>query len=162
MRKFDQETAIIALELQQILADFGHEIDFNSARNITDYYAPDGTFVVGETRHTGRAAIRQFYDGRAEKILTEQAEGIRTARHTFTNVRVVILDDHNAALYFFNINYSGQGAPPLSGFAGPTFFSDCRMLLRREAGGEWLITEFGGEPTFIGGDSFLNRMVGKA
>jgi hypothetical protein len=38
MRKFDQETAIIAIELQQMLAEFGHEIDIDMGLNISDFY----------------------------------------------------------------------------------------------------------------------------
>ena len=42
MRKFDQETALIALELQQILAAFTHDLDFNNCLGVADFYAEDG------------------------------------------------------------------------------------------------------------------------
>ena len=38
MRKFDQESAIVVIELQQMLTEFGHEIDTNGGLNIADFY----------------------------------------------------------------------------------------------------------------------------
>ncbi len=57
MRKFDQETAIIAIELQQMLAEFGHEIDANMGLNISDFYTENGTFAVGDFTHKGHKSL---------------------------------------------------------------------------------------------------------
>src|SRR5438128_1928378 len=66
MRRFDQQSAIIAIELQQLVAEFAYEVDTNGSRNITRFYAEDGVFAVGDFTRKGHAAIDQFYaDGAA-------------------------------------------------------------------------------------------------
>jgi hypothetical protein len=157
MRRFSAKTAAIATELQQLLVDFGREADFNEARNITEFYAEDGTLTAGSQSHRGHSAIRQFYADRNERVRREQKDGARTVRHTFTNVQVMIEDVDHAVLNFGCPNYSGAGLPPLTGLVGPTMFSDCQMKFRREANGPWLITLFRGIPVFIGSDPFLNK-----
>jgi hypothetical protein len=160
MRKFSAETAVVAVELQQLLIDFGRESDFNDAHNITDFYAEDGTLQVGDV-HTlrGHAAIRQFYSNRNARLANEQKDGVRAVRHTFTNVQVLIEDSDHATLNFGNLNYSGEGALPQTGLVGPTLFSDCQMKFRRESDGQWRITLFYATSVFIGNDRFLNRTI---
>ena len=159
MKKFDRETALIAIELQQFIAEFGCEIDINGGRNITDYYHRDGVFVVGEQNFTGHDEIANFYAYRGELAQEEHTEGIRTARHTFTNFRYAIEDDDHATVYFFNINYGGDGEPPIYGPINPSAVSDCRMVLARDADGGWRIKLFDGEPIFIGKDVFMNKIL---
>jgi hypothetical protein len=160
MRNFTTETTIVAIELQQLLTDFAREGDFNNGHNTADFYAEDGILEVGDT-HTfhGRLAIRQFYVKRNERVRTEQKGGVRTVRHTFTNVQVLIEDKDHATLNFGSLNYSAGGTPPLTDLVGPTLFSDCRMVLRRDASGQWRITLFRGDAVFIGNDPFLNKTI---
>jgi ketosteroid isomerase-like protein len=162
MRKFDQETAVIAIELQQLLADFVHDLDFNSCRGIADFYAEDGSFAVGDYTHKGRAAIRKFYEERNERIRATQKDGIRVSAHTFVNVRVVVEDKSNATLYFTNVNYAGEGHPPVRGTITPAMVTDCRMAFRREADGVWRITSFSGKPLFVGDDPFTKAALLKS
>jgi hypothetical protein len=162
MRKYDAESLAIATVLQQLLIDFGREADFNDAHNITNFYAEDGILVAGDGSFRGRAAIRQFYAVRNERVRREQKDGMRTVRHTFTNVQVLIEDPSHATLNFGSPNYSGAGIPPVTGLVGPTMFSDCQMKFRRHANGQWLITLFRGTPIFIGSDPFLNKIALKS
>ena len=90
MRKFDQHSALIAIELQQLIAEFAHEVDFNSGRNITDFYTEDGTFAVGDYTHQGHAAIRGFEYG-ARPHLLDQAYANLT-------LEVVVLDHQHRQL----------------------------------------------------------------
>jgi hypothetical protein len=162
VRRFDAEAAAIATVLQQMLIDFGREADFNDARNITDFYAEDGTLVAGDSTFRGHAAIKEFYVVRNERVRREQKDGVRTVRHTFSNVQVVIDDANDATLNFGSPNYSGAGMAPVAGLVGPTMFSDCQMKFRRQANGQWLITLFRGMPVFVGGDPFLNKTALKS
>ena len=159
MRKFDQHSAVVAIELQQLIADFAHEIDFNSGRNITDFYTEDGTFAVGDYTHRGHAAIRKFYADREERIPLQHKDGIRVAVHTFLNPRVEVQDRENATISFTNVNYAGEGHPPVLGSIEPAMVTACRMVCRREADGIWRIVSFSGTPLFVGNDPFVNKAL---
>jgi hypothetical protein len=159
MRNFDAEAAVTVTELQQLVVDFGRDVDFNDARNMADFYAEDGLLVAGNASCRGRSAIGKFYADRNERVRSEQKDGVRTVRHAYTNVQIVIEGPQRAIVNFGSINYSGPGTPPLTGHVGPTLFSDCQMTLRREANGQWLITDFRASPVFVGNDPFLNRTM---
>ena len=161
MRQFDQESAIIAIELQHMLAEFGHEVD-NGGLNITNFYTEDGCFAVGDFAHNGHAAIRKFYSDRGERARSVAKDGIRVSCHTFTNVRVSIENKDNATIDFINVNYGGEGHPPVLGPIAPAMATTCRMVCRREADGFWRIAWFGGVPVFVGNDPFVNKSLLKS
>ena len=162
MRKFTPETAIAAIELQQMVIDFLHEIDVNEGRDITDFYAEDGTFLLGDYTYRGHAAIGNFYKDRAERVRSQLKDGARTSRHSFTNLRISIEDGNRADLRFCNVQFSGEGKAPVRDFDGPTMVVDCRMACRCDTDGQWRIAEFQGSPTFVGKDPFLNKMLIKS
>jgi len=159
MPKFDQESAIIAIELQQIVSEFAHEIDTNHGLNISDFYAEDGVFAVGDFSHKGHAAIKKFYADRAERIPAAHKDGIRVSAHTFVNMRVAIQDKENATVFFTNVNYGGEGHPPVRGTITPAMVTVCRMDFRLEADGHWRITLFSGKPLFVGDDPFTKAQL---
>ena len=162
MRKFDQETAVIALELQQILAEFTHDLDFNDCRGIADFYAEDGSFAVGDFTHKGRPAIRKFYEDRNVRVQAQHKDGIRVGAHTFVNIRVAIQDKNNATAYFTNVSYAGEGHPPVRGTISPAMITACQMVFRRETDGNWFITSFSGKPLFVGEDPFTRASLLKS
>ena len=161
MRRFDQETAVSALELHQLIAEFGHELDANGGLNITAFYSEDCNFLVGGNSFRGHAAVKKFYADRAERVRTQQKDGVRTQRHTITNLRISFQDKNHATLNFVIVNYSAAGKAPVFDLTCPTIVADCRMECRREADGQWRIAEFASEPVFVGNDPFLNAAVVK-
>ena len=162
MPRFTAETAVIALELQQIVAEFANDLDFNDGLNICDFYAEDGEFAVGDFSYKGHAAIRQFYADRKERMLPQLKDGIRVAAHTFLNVRVSVESAGTAVVHFTNVNYGGEGKPPQLGTISPAMVTACRMDFRREGDGEWRIMRFSGSPLFVGDDPVTKRMLLKS
>ncbi|SFR88797.1 nuclear transport factor 2 family protein [Sphingomonas jatrophae] len=164
MRRFDPETAAIVVELQQMLFDFGHEIDANQGRNITAFYAEDGVWELGDRHLAGDAAIRDFYTDHYARIAREQKDGQRQLLHAFVNVRVSVAEDRrHATLDFFNLNFSAEGARPIEAAPiAPNMIVECRMECRREPDGAWRITRFAGTPQFVGGESVAARLLGRA
>lgn len=159
MRKFDPETAAIALQLQQIVAEFAHDLDFNECRGIADFYAEDGVFAVGDYTYRGRAAIAKFYSDRSERVRTQHKDGIRVSAHTFVNLHIDIADQNNATVCFTNVNYAGEGQPPVRGTITPAMVTDCRMVFHREKDDVWKITSFSGQPLFVGDDPFTKASL---
>jgi hypothetical protein len=162
MPRFDQETALIAIELQQILAEFAHDLDFNNCLGVADFYADDGSFAVGDFTYTGRDAIRKFYEERNVRVRAQHKDGVRVAAHTFLNVRVDVQGKNNATVYFTNVNYAGEGHPPVRGTVTPAMITACQMMFRREADGAWRITSFSGKPLFVGDDPFTKATLLKS
>jgi hypothetical protein len=157
MRKFNPDTAVIAIELQQMAAEFAHEIDTNDARNITDFYVEDADFAVGDFSRKGHEAIRKFYADGRERTRTQCKDGARVRCHTYVNFRVTVEDRDNATLYFTNVHYAGEGRPPIIGPLNPAMVTECRMVCRRCEDGLWRIVIFDGTPMFVGDNDPISR-----
>jgi hypothetical protein len=159
MRRYDTQKVVLAYELEQLLYDFAAEMDMNDYANIADYYTEDAVFIAGPNRITPRDAIVKFYQVRNENVRKYQKDGARTGRHTFLNVRVHIEDEDNAKIYFTNVNYAGEGKPPVPGLVGPSMIADCVMTCRRESDGNWRFSEFAPSAALVGEDDFMKKML---
>ena len=159
MARFTQEMAIATLEIQQLVAEWGYDLDAHGGENVAALCTPDCRYLVGGTLHQGHAPIAAFYAARNARVAAQQRDGARTQRHTITNQRTTFTDDDTAAATFLLVNYSREGKAPALDLIGPTIIADCRMEFSRESGGEWRIALFDSTPVFIGNDSFLNASV---
>jgi hypothetical protein len=77
-------------------------------------------------------------------------------------MRVQVEDKNNATVFFTNVNYAGEGHPPVMGTISPAMVTDCRMVFRREADDHWRIVLFAGKPKFVGNDPFVNKQLLKS
>jgi hypothetical protein len=161
MPRFGSETAATAMELQQLILDWGHDLDINGGLNVANLCTEDCNYLIGGNSHRGHAAVTKFYFDRAERIRTQQKDGVRTQRHTISNIRVAFQGKDQATVRFMVVNYSAEGKAPARNLVGPTIVADSRMECRREADGEWRIALFDSEPIFVGNDPFLNATVVK-
>ncbi|HET8882591.1 MAG TPA: nuclear transport factor 2 family protein [Solimonas sp.] len=159
MARFDRESALIAIELQQLVAEFAHEIDSNDGLDLARFYTADGVFFVGDTQYQGHAAINKFYSDRLERIPALHKDGIRVGAHTFLNLRTEVRDPHNASVFFTNVSYAGEGKPPVRATITPAMITTCRMDFRLEADGQWRIASFTGTPVFVGDDPFTRAQL---
>jgi hypothetical protein len=162
MRRFTPEQAAAALEIEQFVSAYWHEIDVNGGRNIDDFWFDDGHFTAGTVVDIkGLDGIRKFYADRVE-LIEKESGGARTSRHTSTNTRCAFEGADRVSLDMTVLNYSGAGSPPIAG-AAPTMVADARMELRRDRAGEWRLMAFHGRSIFVGGDPFQNkRLMGSA
>ena len=159
MPRFDQQSATATMELHQLIAEWGDDLDITGGQNVTALCTGDCVYMLGGKPHQGHDAINAFYAARNERVRTQQKDGIRTQRHAISNIRVSFQDADKASAGFLVVNYSGEGAPPVTDLGGPTIVADARMEFRREADGEWRISLFDSKPVFVGNDPFLNASV---
>lgn len=159
MPRFTQETAVAALELHQLIAEWGNELDLNGGSNIAPLLTEDCNYLLAGKPFRGHEAILKFYADRNERVRTQQKDGIRTQRHAITNLRVSFKDSNNATVHFLIVNFSAEGPAPVFNATNPTIVADVRMECRLEADGEWRISEFDSAPVFVGNDPFLNAGV---
>lgn len=159
MPRFTPEEAIFVIEINQLVNDWGADLDLYGGMNVAPLCTADCHYLVGGTLHLGHAAIRAFYTARNQRVAALQRDGIRTQRHTISNQRIGFIADGHAAAQFILVNYSGEGKAPIRDLIGPTIVADCQMEFRRDADGEWRISLFDSTPLFIGNDPFLNAAV---
>ena len=119
MPRFTQETAAAALEVQQLILEWGLELDMNDARDITALCTQDCTYYLAGKPHTGHDAIKAFYAARNDRVSKLQKDGIRTQRHAISNLRVSFTERTHAVVGFLIVNYSKEGKTARDGPGRP-------------------------------------------
>ena len=159
MPRFDSQTALSALEIQQLIAEWCRELDINGGADIAALCTENCTYMLAGKPHVGHAAVRAFYAARNERVRTQQRDGVRTQRHSISNFLTAFQGPDAASVAFTLVNYSAEGKAPALNLVGPTIVADCRMEFARGGDGEWRISLFDSAPVFIGNDPFLNAAV---
>ena len=78
--------SLVRSEIEALSAEFAYLIDHDESERVADLFTEQGSYGVREgKRSVGRPEIRAAYAARA-------ARGLRTARHAFTNLRLVFED----------------------------------------------------------------------
>lgn len=127
-----QERLSLRQELESLVVDFWHEVDFNWGEKAHTYYAADAVFTTSiKTRH-GRQAIHDFYHARKER-------GSRTSLHLIQNFRVdAICADMVDTSYVMSL-YAADGEGVL--LSKPAIMiAHCTETLQRQSNGQWLYT----------------------
>jgi hypothetical protein len=161
MARFDGAQAASVLEIQQLINDWGYDLDMAGGMGVAELCTEDCTYLVGGTLYRGHEAVTGFYAARNERVRTQQRDGVRTQRHSISNFRTTFDDADRASVTFLLVNYSSEGKAPALNLVGPTIIADCRMEFARGTEGEWRIALFDSTPIFIGNDPFLNASVVK-
>jgi hypothetical protein len=157
-QRFNQQNALAAIELAQMVADYCHALDRNEGAKGTIFFTEDCVVEVGAISYRGHAAMKKFYADVAQHAQSQQQEGVWTSRHGFINFRISALEETRATVNFIFVNFSGSGKPPLAGTT-PTIVSDARFECRRDPQGLWLIAEFHATPIFMGDDPLVKNFV---
>jgi hypothetical protein len=159
MPRFDPETALDALELQQLVTEWCRELDDNHGLDATRFFTEDCVVEAGPVSYRGHSAMREFYRGVAEVARATAERGARTTRHTYTSLGLSFSGRECATITFLSFTFSGYGATPVIGGTAPNTISDVRFVCRRDAQQEWRIAEFYASPIFLGDDPYLNQLL---
>lgn len=147
MARFTAEQARAVVEIQQLINDWGYELDLNNGQNIADLVTEDCTYVVGGTDRVGRPEVIKFYADRKAR-LAATPEGVPIHRHALSNLRVAFDSDSEAAITFNLIYFSTLGMASGADHADPASYADVRMKVRRDADGHWRILRFDSNQAF--------------
>lgn len=118
------------LAIADLVTEFAWLIDHHDGHGVEDLFTEDGTYDLGGWTHTGREAIREFYD-------TRRAKGPRTSRHLFTNLRMhpPTTDSDATGTTVLTLHaHDGEPPHPLS----PVMVADYADTYRRDDDGRWL------------------------
>jgi len=100
------EKSVVRSEIEALNAEFAYLIDHDLSEEVAELFTENGSYgrATGE-RSTGRAALRDAYATRA-------ARGARTARHVFTNLRLVYESSRRVFGTTLLVLFAEDGPPP--------------------------------------------------
>ena len=142
MAQFTNDQAAAVLAIQQVINEWGDELDTNSGLEIgsANILTQDCRyFVAGEWRD-GLPAVVQFYQDRMARLTA--AGGAPVMRHIISNFRVQFTGEGDANVWFLLLFFAKAGEPPFTGYCDPLAVADVRMQCRREGDGQWRICNF--------------------
>lgn len=142
MAKFSADEAAALAAIQQVVNEWGDELDQNSGRKMTqaDVLTQDVRYFVGGEWREGIAAVQAFYDQRWDTLTA--GDGAPVMRHIHSNFRVRFLEDGHARVNFLLVFFAKVGEPPFVGYSDPLAVADVRMACRRGDDGHWRISLF--------------------
>jgi hypothetical protein len=142
MAKFSAEQAVAVAAIQQVINQWGDELDQNDGLKLaeSDVLTEDCRYFVGGEWREGRAEAARFYAERKPRL--EAAGGAPVMRHIISNYRVSFTAADKADVGFLLLFIAKVGTPPFTDYCDPLAVADVRMQCRREADGEWRICFF--------------------
>jgi uncharacterized protein (TIGR02246 family) len=146
LAKFTAEQAHAFVEIQQLINDWGYELDVNNGKHIANVITEDCTYVVRGGERAGRAAVEKFYADRLAQL--SAGDGVPVHRHALTNLRVIFKSASEASIVFNLIYFSTMGIAAGADHADPAAYADVRMNCRRGTDGDWRISRFESEQAF--------------
>ncbi len=138
MAKFTTEEAVAWVAIQQLINDWGYELDVNNGLNIANLVTEDCNYTVRAVARSSREEVAAFYKSR----ITEFPDCPPIQRHAQTNLRVQFKSAKEASITFtlvyFTMAMVAAGASP----ADPTAIADVVMDVQCCDDGHWRISMF--------------------
>ncbi len=141
MAKFSSEQAVAWVAIQQLINDWGYELDVNNGLNIGNLVTENCHYTVRAVPRLSRDDVTAFYKTRLSEF-TDAGKDPPIQRHAQTNLRVQFQSPTNASITFTLIYFTtamvAAGADP----ADPTAVADVVMDVECCADGHWRIARF--------------------
>jgi len=142
MARFTTEQAAAAAAIQQVINEWGNELDQNDGLKMIEagVLTEDCRYFVGGAWRESRAEAAQFYRERKPRL--EAQGGAPVMRHVNSNFRISFVDESNAKVGFLLVYFAAIGTPPFTNYCDPLAVADVRMECRCDQDGEWRISLF--------------------
>lgn len=138
MTKFTMEETMAWIAIQQLINEWGAELDVNNGLNIGDLVTENCAYTVRGIERKSRTEVEAFYKGR----LAEFPDGPPVQRHAQTNLVVRFNHDDEAAIGFTLIYFTTAIVAAGASEADPCAVADVKMTCRRCDDGHWRIAMF--------------------
>ncbi len=138
MAKFTTEEAVAWVAIQQLINDWGYELDANNGLNIANLVTEECNYTVRAVARTSRAGVAAFYKGR----IAEFPDGPPIQRHAQTNLRVQFKSADEASITFTLIYFTTAIVAAGASEADPCAIADVIMDVHRCDDGHWRISMF--------------------
>jgi ketosteroid isomerase-like protein len=145
--KFTAEETVDVAAIQQLINEWGRELDQHHGLSIGPLVSEDCVYVMGPITRRGRADVERHYKERFDR-LSAQPEGLPTLRHLNSNLCVSFRDADSASITFSLLFFSTAGMSSGTQHADPAAVADVRMDCRRDSDGHWRISKFDSNQSF--------------
>ncbi len=145
MAKFTIEEAASWVAIQQLINDWGYELDVNNGLNIADLVTEDCNYTVRAVARLSRAEVAAFYKGR----IAEFPDGPPVQRHVQTNLRVQFKSAQEASITFTLVYFTTAIAAAGASEADPCAVADVVMDVKCCDDGHWRISMFDSVQTLV-------------
>jgi hypothetical protein len=145
LAKFDMEQAVAYASVQQLINEWGRDLDLHNGANISGLVTEDVRYTMGPNVLEGRAAVAKFYGDRLAR-LTASPSGVPTARHLNANLCLDFLSASQVSITFSLMFFTTEA--PSGTQPDPVAVADVRMQCRRDADGDWRINQFDSNQPF--------------
>jgi hypothetical protein len=147
MAKFTMDQVIAYTAVQQLINEWGHELDIHNGMHIGDLVTEDCSYMGRGTELKGRAAVIKFYKDRLEQLAATPA-GVPIHRHTLSNLIVNFNSATDVSITFTLLYFTTAGMASGTNHADPAAVADVRMNCRCDTDGHWRISKFDSNQTF--------------
>ncbi len=138
MAKFDAAQALAWIEIQQLVNDWGYELDVNNGLTVGDLVTEHCNYTVRAIPRLTRADVSAFYAGR----LAEFPDGPPVQRHVQSNLRVQFRSAGEASITFTLVYFTTAIVAAGASEADPCAVADVVMDVKRCDDGHWRISMF--------------------
>jgi hypothetical protein len=145
MARFDIEQAVAWVAIQQLINDWGYELDVNNGLNIGDLVTEQCNYSVRAIPRLSRADVAAFYKER----LAEFPAGPPVQRHAQTNLRVQFKNADEASITFTLIYFTTAIVASGASEADPCAVADVVMDVKRCDDGHWRISMFDSSQSLV-------------
>ena len=142
-----EQQAVIRQAIEALNAEFAWLIDHRDGIGVAELFTATGFYDMAPLVFRGHEEIRGFYT-------TRKARGRRTARHVFSNLRLVCDTPDRATGTVILTLYARDGEPPFP--TEPILIADYDDVYARAPDGAWryesrrIVPVFGGVPNLTG------------
>jgi uncharacterized protein (TIGR02246 family) len=138
MAKFTMEETMAWVAIQQLINEWGAELDVNNGLNIGDLVTEDCAYTVRGVLRTSREEVQAFYKGR----LAEFPDAPPVQRHAQTNLVVTFTSADAADIKFTLVYFTTAIVAAGASEADPCAVADVTMQAQRSDDGHWRISMF--------------------
>jgi uncharacterized protein (TIGR02246 family) len=148
MARFDMEQATAWVAIQQLINDWGHELDANNGMNIAGLVTQDCAYTVRGVKRNGPDEVKAFYTMRLAEFADAGKEP-PIQRHVNSNLRVAFLGPDRASAHFTLVYFTTAMMAAGADAADPVAVADVSMEAQRGSDGEWRIAIFDSVQTLV-------------
>lgn len=138
MARFTMEETMAWIAIQQLINEWGAELDVNNGLNIGDLVTENCAYTVRGVERKSRTEVEAFYKGR----LAEFPDGPPVQRHVQTNLVVTFISADEAAISFTLVYFTTAIVAAGASEADPCAVADVKMTCHRDVDGHWRIEKF--------------------
>jgi SnoaL-like domain len=139
--RFDLEQAASWVAIQQLINDWGYELDVNNGLNIADLVAEECSYTVRAVARLSRDDVKAFYKLRLSEF-ADVGKAPPVQRHVQSNLRVQFKNADEASITFTLVYFTSAMVAAGADAADPTAVADVVMDVIRCDDGHWRIAMF--------------------